>query len=57
MNLADGNIYGPDDDFPDDAVMVELLDAERAELMKQREKDAQKVLRRVQADRAKARGR
>ncbi len=45
MDLRNGNLYGPGDEAPDDAVLLELERAQYEALIELRQKEAQSVLR------------
>ena len=51
MDVRNGNLYGPDDDVPVDAVLLDLERSEYEALIKARQQDAQQQL---QQEHAKA---
>ncbi len=49
MDVRNGNLYRPDDDIPDDAVLLELERAQYEALIKMRLQDAEDALKREHA--------
>ena len=49
MDVRNGNLYRPDDDVPDDAVLLELERAEYEALIKMRQEDVEGALKREHA--------